>query len=225
MDTIRPTRPVVEVDMAKLKLGVLLSGGGTTLRNLLDLQMAGKMAGEVVCVAADRPSARGLHQPVAAGLGDLPTRVFVPPGEQALRPAWASEILGWCAGYGAELVLLCGFLRLLPFSEEWSGRVLNIHPSLLPAFGGQGFHGHKVHQAVLDMGVKISGCTVHFADLVYDRGPILVQQTVMVAEDDTAETLAKRVFQAECQAYPEAINLLAAGRVRLEGKRARILPP
>ena len=75
------------------------------------------------------------------------------------------------------------------------------------------------------MGVKISGCTVHFADLVYDRGPILVQQTVMVAEDDTAETLAKRVFQAECQAYPEAINLLAAGRVRLEGRRARILPP
>ena len=197
--------------MAKLKLGVLLSGGGTTLRNLLDLQMAGKMAGEVVCVAADRPSARGLHQPVAAGLGDLPTRVFVPPGEQALRPAWASEILAWCAGYGAELVLLCGFLRLLPFSEEWSGRVLNIHPSLLPAFGGQGFHGHKVHQAVLDM--------------VYDRGPILVQQTVMVAEDDTAETLAKRVFQAECQAYPEAIDLLAAGRVRLEGRRARILPP
>jgi phosphoribosylglycinamide formyltransferase-1 len=208
----------------KLKLGVLLSGGGTTLLNLLERQKAGKLAGEVVCVASDRPGVLGLERPRQAGFPGLPTRVAEPPKEMTQRAAWGADLLGWCGSHNADVVLMCGFLRLLPLPDGWVGRVLNIHPSLLPAFGGKGFHGEKVHQAALDAGVKLSGCTVHFADQVYDRGPILVQKAVLVRDDDTSITLAARVFEAECEAYPEAIALLAAGRVRLEGGRARITP-
>lgn len=208
----------------KLKLGVLLSGGGTTLLNLLERQKAGSLAGEVVCVASDRPGVRGLDRPREAGFPDIPTRVAEPPRDLAARPGWGADLLDWCGSHGADVVLMCGFLRLLPLPDAWVGRVLNIHPSLLPAFGGKGFHGEKVHQAALDTGVKISGCTVHFADQVYDRGPILVQRAVPVLEHDTAKTLASRVFGAECEAYPEAVALLAAGRVRLEQGRTRIAP-
>lgn len=212
--------------MAKrLRLGVLLSGGGTTLLNLLERQKRGALAGEVVCVASDRPGVRGLDRPGEAGFPELPVRVSEPPKDLAERARWGRELLTWCGSHGADVVLMCGFLRLLPLPDEWVGRVLNIHPSLLPAFGGKGFHGEKVHQAALDSGVKISGCTVHFADQVYDRGPILVQKAVPVLETDTAKTLAARVFEAECEAYPEAIALLAAGRVHLKDGRALIGPP
>ena len=208
----------------RLKLGVLLSGGGTTLLNLLERQKAGTLAGEVVCVASDRPGVRGLDRPREAGFPHLPVRVAEPPKDLSARAQWGADLLAWCGSHGAEAVLMCGFLRLLPLPDAWTGRVLNIHPSLLPAFGGKGFHGEKVHQAALDAGVKISGCTVHFADQVYDRGPILVQKAVPVMEDDTAKSLAARVFGAECEAYPEAVALMAAGRVRLEKGRARISP-
>ena len=101
---------------------------------------------------------------------------------------------------------------------------MNIHPALLPAFGGKGFYGDRVHRAVLDSGVKVSGCTVHFADSQYDHGPIILQTAVPVLDDDTVPSLAARVFAAECEAYPRAIQLFADGRLRLEGRRVRILP-
>ena len=107
--------------------------------------------------------------------------------------------------------------------DDYAGRVINIHPSLIPAFCGRGFHGRAVHQAALDTGVKVSGCTVHFADATYDTGPIILQRVVPVEDDDTPETLASRVFQAECQALPEAIALYAQGRLRVEGRRVRVL--
>lgn len=207
-----------------MRLGVLLSGGGTTLLNLLERQKKGTLAGQVVCVASDRPGTRGLDRPREAGFPDLPLLVSEPPKDMAKRSEWGQKLLDWCGSHGADVVLMCGFLRLLPLPDAWAGKVLNIHPSLLPAFGGKGFHGEKVHQAALDAGVKISGCTVHFADQVYDRGPILVQKAVPVLETDTAHSLAARVFEAECEAYPEAIALLAEGRVHLENGRARIAP-
>ena len=126
--------------------------------------------------------------------------------------------------YGVDLVVLAGFLSLYQPPPELAERVMNIHPALLPSFGGQGFYGDRVHRAVLASGVKVSGCTVHFADADYDRGPIILQTAVPVLEDDTVPSLAARVFAAECEAYPRAIQLYADGRLRREGRRVRVLP-
>jgi phosphoribosylglycinamide formyltransferase-1 len=130
----------------------------------------------------------------------------------------------WTAirSFNPDLICFTGWLHLLPIPEEFRQKVLNIHPSLLPAFGGKGMYGHHVHEAVLAYGAKVSGCTVHFADDTYDTGPILVQKCVPVKEGDNADTLAARVFQAECEAYPEAINLIAAGRVTVQDRRVII---
>jgi folate-dependent phosphoribosylglycinamide formyltransferase PurN len=100
---------------------------------------------------------------------------------------------------------------------------MNIHPALIPAFCGKGYYGHHVHEAALAYGVKVSGCTVHFADNIYDHGPIILQRTVPVLDTDTAESLAVRVFEQECEAYPEAIRLFAEGRLRIDGRRVRIV--
>jgi folate-dependent phosphoribosylglycinamide formyltransferase PurN len=124
--------------------------------------------------------------------------------------------------FAPDLVCFAGWLHLLPIADDFRLKVLNIHPSLLPAFGGKGMYGHRVHEAVLAYGAKVSGCTVHYADDTYDTGPILVQKCVPVEEGDDPDTLAARVFTAECEAYPEAIRLIAAGRVRVEGRRVVI---
>ena len=123
----------------------------------------------------------------------------------------------------ADLVILGGFLSLIDIPPDYQGRVLNIHPALIPAFCGKGMHGSAVHQAVIASGVKVSGCTVHFADATYDTGPIILQRTVPVLDSDTPETLAARVFQSECQALPEAIALYADGRLKVDGRRVRVL--
>ncbi len=124
---------------------------------------------------------------------------------------------------GADLVVLGGFLSLVSLPDDYEGRVLNIHPALIPSFCGRSFHGEAVHRAVLEYGAKVSGCTVHFADATYDTGPIILQRPVPVHDDDTPATLAARVFAAECAALPEAIALYAAGRLQIEGRRVRIL--
>jgi phosphoribosylglycinamide formyltransferase-1 len=197
-----------------LRLAVLLSGGGTTLQNLLDRQV-----GQIVTVIANKPEAYGLERARKAG---IPTHV-VRRGESGDASHFSQRIVTLCEQAGAELICMAGFLQRLEIPPAWFGRVMNVHPSLLPAFGGKGFFGLRVHAAVLEAGVKITGCTVHFADNHYDQGPIIVQKAVAVAEDDTPETLQARVFAAECQAYPEAIGLFAAGRLRLEGRRVRVL--
>ena len=117
-----------------------------------------------------------------------------------------------------------GFLKRLSIPADFANRVVNIHPALVPSFCGEGFYAHRVHEAVLEYGAKLSGCTVHFADNQYDHGPVILQKAVPVRDDDTPETLAARVFAAECEAYPEALRLIAAGRVSVEGRRVRIRP-
>jgi folate-dependent phosphoribosylglycinamide formyltransferase PurN len=124
---------------------------------------------------------------------------------------------------GADLIVLAGWLCLLEIPAKYVGRILNIHPALLPSFGGMGMYGKKVHEAVLAHGCKVSGCTVHFVDAQYDNGPIVIQRSCPVLEDDTAETLAARVFEQEKLAYPEAIRLFAEGRLKIEGRRVRVL--
>jgi folate-dependent phosphoribosylglycinamide formyltransferase PurN len=113
-------------------------------------------------------------------------------------------------------------LQLLQVPDDFQGRVMNIHPALIPAFCGKGFYGHRVHEAVLADGAKVSGCTVHFVDNEYDHGPIILQRTVPVLDDDTPDSLAARVFVQECEAYPQAIKWFAEGRLRLEGRKVCI---
>ncbi len=203
-----------------LRLAVLLSGGGTTLQNLLDRIADGRLPADVVQVVSNRPDAFGLERAERAG---VPAAV-VDRRDCDSREEFSRRIFDLCRGARADLVCLAGFLQLLTIPDDFAGRVLNIHPALIPAFCGKGYYGHRVHEAVLAYGVKVSGCTVHFADNVYDHGPIVLQRTVPVRDDDTPETLAARVFEQECEAYPEAIRLFAEGRLRVEGRRVRILP-
>lgn len=138
--------------------------------------------------------------------------------------AYADALLALLHLYDVSLICLAGYMRKVPDAvvSGYRGRTMNIHAALLPAFGGQGMYGHHIHQAVLDYGAKVSGCTVHFVDAGYDTGPIILQSVVAVEEDDTAETLAARVLTAEHQTYPKAVALFAQGRLTLDGRRVRI---
>src|SRR5207302_2722105 len=167
----------------------------------------------------NRQDAYGLERARRAGV----RAAVVERAECASREEFGRRIFDRCREARADLVCLAGFLQLLPVPDDFAGRVMNIHPSLIPAFCGQGYYGHRVHEAALEAGVKVSGCTVHFADNVYDHGPIILQRVVPVLDDDTPDTLAARVFAQECEAYPEAIRLFAEGRLRVEGRRVRVL--
>jgi len=201
---------------APVRLGVLVSGGGTTLLNFLEKIAAGELHAEIALVIASRSDCRGIERAENAG---LPCEVVARQDYDSVE-LFSDRIFELCRAAGVELVTLAGFLSLVKIPADYLLRVMNIHPALIPAFCGQGFYGHHVHAAVLERGVKISGCTVHFADNEYDHGPIIVQHSVPVLDDDTAETLAARVFEAECSAYPEAIRRFATGRLRIEGSRA-----
>jgi formyltetrahydrofolate-dependent phosphoribosylglycinamide formyltransferase len=204
---------------APIRLAVLISGGGTTLQNLLDRIADGRLEAAVACVVSSKAGVAGLER---AGRAGVPAFV-VERKACSSREEFSARILGHCRDAKAELVCLAGFLQLLPVPPDFEGRVMNVHPALLPSFGGKGYHGLHVHEAVLAAGVKVSGCTVHFADNEYDHGPIIVQRAVPVEEADTPESLQARVFAAECEAYPEAIRLYAEGRLRIEGRRVRVL--
>jgi phosphoribosylglycinamide formyltransferase 1 len=189
-----------------LRLAVLLSGSGRTLDNLLERIAAGRLAATVVAVIASRGDVRGVRIAEAAG---IPVTVLPPAG----RPlaAWSGDLFTAVRNARPDLVVMAGFLHLVEIPSDFGGRVINIHPSLLPAFGGRGFHGMHVHRAVLERGCTVSGCTVHLVDEEYDHGRILLQRTVPVLADDSPESLAARVFAAECEALPEAIDRLVAG--------------
>ena len=192
----------------KLRLAVLLSGSGRTLENLLDWIAAGRLAATVEMVVSSREDVRGVGIAERAG---IPVTVLTPTGRG--RADWSSAIFDACRTIQPDLVVMAGFLHLVQIPADFTGRVINIHPALLPAFGGKGFHGMHVHRAVIQRGCTVSGCTVHLVDNEYDHGRILLQQTVPVLRDDTAESLAARVFAAECAALPEAIARFAAGAV------------
>ena len=203
-----------------LRIAVLISGGGTTLQNLIARIDAGQLSVKIVLVVSSNPNAGGLRYADAAG---IPAAV-VQRKDFDSQEQFSTVVFDHCRRAGAECVVMGGFLQQMTIPRDFTDRVVNIHPALLPAFGGKGFYGHYVHEAVLEYGVKISGCTVHFADNEYDHGPVILQKTVPVLEDDTPETLAARVFAAECEAYPETLALIAAGRVKVAGRRVRIAP-
>ena len=193
-------------DRKTLRLAVLLSGSGRTLENLLDRIAAGRLTASVERVVSSRGDVRGVRLAEQAG---IPVTVLPPAG----RPLadWSDAIFTACREANPDLVVMAGFLHLVAIPADFVGRVINIHPALLPAFGGKGFHGMHVHRAVIARGCTVSGCTVHLVDNEYDHGRILLQNTVPVLRDDTAESLAARVFAVECETLPEAINRIAAG--------------
>jgi phosphoribosylglycinamide formyltransferase 1 len=193
-------------DRKTLRLAVLLSGSGRTLENILDRIAAGRLTASVERVVSSRGDVRGVRLAEQAG---IPVTVLPPAG----RPLadWSDAIFTACREANPDLVVMAGFLHLVAIPSDFVGRVINIHPALLPAFGGKGFHGMHVHRAVIARGCTVSGCTVHLVDNEYDHGRILLQKTVPVLRDDTAESLAARVFAVECETLPEAINRIASG--------------
>jgi phosphoribosylglycinamide formyltransferase-1 len=195
--------------MKPIRIAVLLSGGGTTLQNLVDRIADGRLSAQIVLVITDKPDAYGLTRAQAA---NLPAAVVLRK-ECGSREEFSRRIFELIRQSNADLVCMAGFLQLLPIPDDFRRRVMNIHPALLPAFGGKGMYGRHVHEAVLAAGQTASGCTVHFADNEYDHGPIIVQRTVPVRDDDTPESLAARVFEQECEAYPEAITMFVEGRI------------
>jgi phosphoribosylglycinamide formyltransferase-1 len=195
----------------------LLSGSGTSLENLFEHIDAGLPA-EVVCVLSSKKNAFGLARAEKRGVpaSAIPRREYENVG------AFNDALHDVLDGFKPDLVCLLGFLSPFELRERYAGRVLNVHPALIPAFSGKGFYGRHVHEAVLEAGVMLTGATVHFASDGYDEGPILLQGTVSVGEDDTVDSLAARVQALERELLPEAIRLIAAGRVRIESGRTRI---
>ena len=204
----------------RLNLAVLVSGSGTTLQNLIDEIAAGRLDASIVLVIGSRPGLVGIDRAAAANL----PHVVVDRREFPDSAAFSKRVFSLCDGVRAELLCLAGWLCLLDVPERYLGRAMNIHPALLPSFGGKGMYGAKVHRAVLEHGCKVSGCTVHFVDNTYDTGPIILQRTCVVEEDDTPESLAHRVFEEEKVAYPDAIRLYQQGRLRIEGRCVKVLP-
>jgi phosphoribosylglycinamide formyltransferase-1 len=205
---------------ATLNLAVLISGSGTTLQNLIDVIAAGQLDARIGVVVASRPDIAGVDRAAAAGLRChiVDRRVLTDIS------AFSERVFGHCIEAEVDLICLGGWLSLLDIPQRYAGRIMNIHPALLPSFGGKGMYGANVHRAVLDHGCKVSGCTVHFVDQTYDNGPIIMQRTCPVLEDDTPEALAHRVFELEKIALPEAVRLFQQGRLVVEGRKVRVLP-
>lgn len=203
-----------------LRIAVLLSGSGTTLENLIDHVEKGALDAEIVAVISSRPGAFGLERARRRGI----------PAHAVDRRAY-DDAHGFNDALhrildeaGPDLLVLAGFLSKLEL-RGYRGRVMNIHPALVPAFSGQGCYGDRVYRMVLESGVKLTGATVHFCDEEYDTGPVILQAAVPVRDDDTLESLKRRVVEKERELYPRAIQLYAEGRLRIEGRRVRIAVP
>ncbi|MCI5690564.1 MAG: phosphoribosylglycinamide formyltransferase [Clostridiales bacterium] len=195
--------------MVKTKIAVLVSGGGTNLQALLDAQTAGTLnAGEIVLVVASNPQAYALTRAAQAGV----PAVVCSRKELGGQAAFEAAISQALAEHGVELIILAGFMSILSedFTRRWPRRILNVHPSLIPSFCGQGYYGLKVHEAALAYGVKLTGATVHFVNEVPDGGEILLQKAVEVLPGDTPEVLQRRVMeQAEWKLLPQAAQQIA----------------
>ena len=197
----------------KLKLAALISGGGRTVLNLHECIRNGTLDAEISVVISSRGDAKGVERARAAGLNTV-----VVERRMLDDDAFQKELSHAVGDPG--LVCMAGFLSLWRIPESLAGKVINIHPALLPDFGGKGMFGRRVHEAVIKAGRVVSGCTVHFCDNEYDHGPIILQRQVALKPGETVDSLAARVFDEECVAYPEAIRMIDDGRVRCEGGQA-----
>lgn len=203
-----------------INLAVLVSGAGTTLQNFIELIEAGKMNARIRLVIASRSGQIGIRRAVAAGLDTC----IIERQACSDHVQFSREVFQRIDRADVELVCLAGWLCLLELPERYVGKVINIHPALLPSFGGKGMFGRRVHEGILSHGCKVTGCTMHFVDSTYDTGPIILQRTCPVLENDSPESLSKRVSEEEKIAYPEAIRLFQQNRLRVEGRCVRVLP-
>ena len=205
----------------EVRVGVLVSGTGTVLQSLIDACRSGGVPARIAVVISNVPGAFALERARAAGIPavTLDHRAF--PGRTAFEAALREAL----DGARVDLVCLAGFIRILTpeFVARYAGRMMNIHPALLPAFGGKGMYGDRVHEAVLASGARVSGCTVHFVTADTDAGPIIAQAPVPVEDDDTPVTLSAKVRREELRVYPLAVRWFAEGRLRIEGSRVRVL--
>jgi formyltetrahydrofolate-dependent phosphoribosylglycinamide formyltransferase len=207
-----------ERDGGALRIAVLLSGSGTSLENLCEQIDAGRVPGEVVVVIGSRKKAFGLERARRRGI----PAVAVPRRGHADVGAFNDALHAALDEYEPDLVCLLGFMSPFETRGRYDGRAINVHPALIPAFCGQGMYGHRVHEAVLEHGVKLTGATVHFVDAGYDTGPIILQRAIPVLDDDTPDALAERVQAVERELVPEAVRLFAECRLTIEGRRVRI---
>ena len=201
-----------------LKIAVLVSGGGTNLQAIIDAISAGKITNACISVViSNNANAYALERARAHGIEAL----CISPKDFESREAFNQAFLDKLNSYNVDLVVLAGFLVVLPemMIKEYTNRIVNIHPSLIPSFCGKGFYGLKVHEGVLARGVKVTGATVHFVDEGTDTGPIILQKAVEVEQGDTPEVLQRRIMeQAEWNILPETINLIANGKVHVDGR-------
>lgn len=203
-----------------INLAVLLSGSGTTLQNLIDRIKSGSLDANIKIVISSKTNAYGLQR---AQQNNIPTAIIRPKDYDNFQ-LFNQSLWNTIRQYPIDLVVLAGYLSLIEVPPDFTHRIMNVHPALIPSFCGKGMYGHHVHEAVIQSGVKITGCTVHFVDEHYDHGPIILQEAVPVLEDDTPETLAERVQAKERELYPMAIQLFAENRLKIEGNKVRILP-
>lgn len=206
--------------MAHLKLAILASGRGSNFEAILSNIKQGKLKATIQVVISNKASAGALE---IARRNQLPA-IHLSSKDFPDQEQFDQRLLGILRQYDVNFMVLAGYLKMLsPFIvREFKHRILNIHPALLPSFGGKGMYGHHVHQAVLDYGCKVTGVTVHLVDEAYDTGPPVLQRCVPVEEDDTADSLAERVLKVEHQIYTEALQLFAEDRIEIEGRRVRI---
>jgi len=213
------------IPSVSLRIAALVSGParGSNLQALLDACAAGQIAGRIVLVIGTRADAPALERARAAGAS---TVVVSPRGYEADEAGYADSLLRELRLHEIELTCLTGYRRRLPTSvvAAYAGRIMNIHPALLPLFGGRGMYGEHVHRAVLESGMKVSGCTVHFVDEQYDTGPIIAQTAVPVHDTDTPQSLAARVLTEEHRTYVQAVRLFAVGRLQIQDRHVTILP-
>jgi phosphoribosylglycinamide formyltransferase-1 len=207
-----------------IRISILVSGQGrgTNMQAIIDACRSGKINGEVVLVIGVRDDAPAMERARAAGV----KTVALSPKNFASDDAYNEALLTTLQEHQVDLVCLAGYMRALGANvvNAFRGRIMNVHPALIPAFCGKGMYGHHVHEAVIQRGVKYTGVTVHFVDEEYDHGPIIAQTVVPVEDDDTPETLAARVLKHEHETYTNAIALFADGRLKIEGQRVRVLP-
>lgn len=201
-----------------LPIAVLASGGGTNLQALIDQAAAGTLGAEIALVLTNKPGAGALERARQAG---IPT-CCIDHREFASREDFDRAVVARLQEAGVELVVLAGFMRILTpvFIDAFPGRIMNIHPALLPAFPGL-----HVQRQALEYGARFAGCTVHFVDGGVDTGPIIIQAVVPILDDDDEDSLAARILEQEHRIYPEAVRLFASGRLQLDGRQVRIVPP
>ncbi|HMB90583.1 MAG TPA: phosphoribosylglycinamide formyltransferase [Rhodothermales bacterium] len=206
-----------------MRLAVFASGGGSNFQAILDAVAEGSLPATVVLCLSNRPDAGALDR---ARARQIPTAVLAPSSFDA-ETAYVATLMDTLEKHAVNFIALAGYMRKIPAEvvAAFRGRMLNIHPALLPAFGGPGMYGRRVHEAVLQHGARWSGATVHLVDEEFDTGPIVLQEPVPVLQTDTPQTLAERVLEAEHAIYPEALRLFAEGRISLDGRRVLIGDP